>query len=256
METINFLKFLINSNIVLVISLIIILIYFTNTKLLKKRGFGDEFIMFKKKDYKKRIIGMIIAIPLLELLAGFITYLIFGELSNTTHLLIAFIIFLVLIIPFPILDSLKTAKKQQDVMVKTKSSIVVDFKYKIFHSVFNPSMEIVATLFVSAYFIAFVKYVSPLILLHLALIWLMYLLILKSKRLNKPLMRESYYYTFVIILLNHLLVIFLIVYPFFTTLECCANAAMFMSGFNLAVLLILKVGYYLFNTPSMINELQ
>ena len=256
METVNFLKFFISSNIVLFLSLIFIFIYFTNTKLLKQRGFNNEFIEFKKRDYRKRLIGMMIAIPILELIAGLITYLLFGELTNVNHLLIAFIIFIVLVIPFPIIDSIKTAKKHADIMIKTQSSVAVDFKHKIFHAVFNPAMEIVSTFFVLAYFIVFIKFVSPLIVMHLALIWLMYAFVRKAKNMNRPSIKETYYYTFTIIGINHLLVIFHIIYPFFTTLECCANATMFMSGFNLAMLLLLKVGYYLFNLPVLKEQLQ
>lgn len=255
METINFLKFFINSNIVLLLSLILIYIYFTNTSLLKKRGFTDEFIKFKKKDYTKRLLGIMIAVPVLELIAGLITYFIFGELVNANHLLIAFIIFLVMVIPFPIIDSIKTAKKHEDLMVQTQSSIAVDVKHKIFHLIFNPYLEILATVIVLAYYIYFMEFVSPLITIHLTLIWLMYILIRRAKNMNKPLIRESYYYTFLILGINHLLVIFHIVYPFFTNLECCANSIMFMSGINLSVLLVLKVGYYLYSVPLMKKEL-
>lgn len=255
METINFLEFFSKSNIVLLLSLILILIYFTNTSLLKKRGFTDEFIKFKKKDYTKRLIGIMLAVPVLELIAGLITYFIFGELTNTNHLLIAFMIFLVLVIPFPIIDSTKTARKHEDLMIKTQSSIAVDIKYKIFHYMFNPFLEILATVIVVGYYIYFIEFVSPLITIHLALIWMMYILIRRAKNMNKPLLKESYYYTFLILGINHLLVIFHIVYPFFTNLECCADALMFMSGINLAALLSLKMGYYLFNIPMMKREL-
>lgn len=255
MEAINFLKFFINSNIVLLFSLILIFIYFTNTTLLKKRGFTDDFIKFKKKDYTKRLIGIMIVVPVLEVISGLITFLIYGELVNSTHLLITFMIFLILVIPFPIVDSIKTSKKQKDLMVIAQSPIVADLKYKVFHLIFNPYLEITATIVSIIYYIAFIEYVSPLITIHLALIWLMYLLIKRAKNMNKPIMRESYYYTFIILGINHLLVIFHIVYPFYTTLECCANPIMFMTGINLAVLLILKFGYYLYQVPFLRNEL-
>ena len=251
METINFLKFFINSNIVLFFSLVLILIFFTNTTLLRKRGFSDEFIKFKKRDYTKRIIGMMIAVPVLELAAGLITYLIFGELANANHLLITFLIFIVLVIPFPIIDSMKTRKKQEEIMEKTKSSVVVDIKYRIFHLIFNPYLEFTATAFVIVYFVLFIDHVSPLINIHLALIWMMYVLIRRAKKMNKPILRETYYYTSIILVINHLLVIFHVVYPFVANLECCADAFMFMAGINLAVLLVLKMGYYLFQFPEM-----
>ena len=255
METINFLKFFINSNIVLLLSLLLIYIYFTNTSLLKKRGFTDEFIKFKKKDYTRRLIGIMIAVPVLEMIAGLITYFIFGELTHANHLLIAFMIFLVLVIPFPIMDSIKTAKKHNELMINTQSSVVVDIKYKIFHYIFNLYMEILATILVVGYYIYFIEFVSPLITIHLALIWLMYILIRRAKKMNKPLLKESYYYTFLILGINHLLVIFHVVYPFFTNQECCVDALMLVSGINLAVLLLLKMGYYLFNVPMMKREL-
>ncbi len=129
-------------------------------------------------------------------------------------------------------------------------------KYKIFHHLFNPVFEIVASLVVLGYFIYFKDTVSPLITIHLALIWLMYILIRRAKNLNKPLLKESYYYTFLILGINHLLVIFHVVYPFFTRIECCANATMLMSGITLAMLLLLKMGYYLFNVPLMKRELR
>ena len=255
METINFLKFFINSNVVLLISLILIFFFFTNTTLLKKRGFSDEFIQFKKKDYTKRLIGIMIAVPILEIIAGLITYLIFGELATANHLLITFIIFLVLVIPFPIIDSIKTAKKHDELMIKTQSSIAVDIKYKILNLIFNPYLEILATVVILSYYIYFIDFVSPLITIHLSLIWLMFILIRMAKKMNKPVMRESYYYTFIILVINHLLVIFHIAYPFFTNLDCFADNWMLMIGINLSVLLFLKIGYYIFQIPYLKQEL-
>lgn len=256
METINFWKFFINSNLVLLVSLVLMFIYFTNYNLLKKRGFSEEFIRFKKKDYTKRLIGIMIAVPVLELLAGSITYLFLGELTHTNHLLTAFLIFLVLLIPFPIIDSVKTAKKHEKLMLETKSSVVVDLKHKAFHRIFNPYLETLATTFVIAFYILFSTQTSPLITIHLTIIWLIYIAIRRAKNMNKPLVRETYYFTLLVLTVNHLLVIFHIVYPLFSQAECCPSSLWISSGINLAILLALKIGYYIFQFPLLKEELQ
>lgn len=256
METINFLRFYISSNVVLIISLLLIYFYYTNTSLLKKRGFNQEFIKFKKKDYSKRILGLIIAIPVIELISGLITYLIFDELSDMIHLMVAFILFVVLIIPFAIIDNRFTAKQQNELMQRTRSLVAVDLNHRIFHLVFNPFLEIAAVVLVLTFFIGFIEFISPLILVHIALIWFIYLMIRRMRNMNKPLIRESYYFTFLILAINHLLVIFHIVYPIFNTPECCKNEMMIITGLNLSILLMLKIGYYLFKLPQLKRELK
>lgn len=256
MEAVNFLNLFVYSNLVLFFFLLLIYIYFTNTSLLRRRGYSEEFIKFKKKDYKKRIIGMSFAIPILQLIAGLITFLIFGELENSIHLLIIFIIFLVLTFPFSIIDTIKTARKHEKLMVKTQSSVVVDFKYKTFNSIFNPFLELIATVLILLFYIVFIRYTSPLITVHLALIWFIFLMIRRGKNMNKPLIRETYYYAFVILILNHLLIIFHLIYPFISKPECCNDIAMIISGLILSVLLIFKFTFYLLNIPYINKELR
>ena len=256
MKTTFLIHLFIYSNVVLLITLVILYIYSTNTTILKKKGFTDEFIKFKKKDHATRLIGMLFGIPVLELVAAFITYLIFGELDSSKHLMYIFVIFLILIIPFPIIDSIQTAKKQKELMIKTQSPVAADFKFKIFHSIFNPFLEIVSTLFILVFYITYYQYINPLIILHLALIWFLYAIIRYAKNMNKPSIREAYHYTFIFLVINHLVVIFHIISPIITNKECCYNSVMIKVGPVLAILLLMKLAYYFWNLPYVKKELQ
>jgi hypothetical protein len=195
---------------------------------------------------------MAVGIPLLLLASALLIRWISGGPFTSKHLIYTMCLFLFLVLPFPIMDMRSTRKKYKELAVKTKTDVVVDLKFRTLHRIFKPSLEVVTGILYAAYFAFFI---SPLHLgvLHLILLWCLYLAARSGKHLTRPGMKDAYLLIFLFLMLNHLLMGFHLVRrligkgPF--------NLYMYILGIILAVLLLLKVVYYLVNFPGFRKQL-
>lgn len=252
MENINFLTLYLVTVAALWIFLLVAYRYQTDTSLLKKKGYNEEYRTFLKNDSKTRIIGIAIAVPLLELLAGLVVKLITGELSTAKHLGYAALLFVLFVLPFPILDMKRTGKKYRELAIKTKSEIMVDFNYRTLHLVFKPALELIALVLYILYFVVFIDIVHP-AMLHLAILWFLYYSGRMSKNLTGTGIRDAYLYLFVFMVANHLLVIFHLVREIVK--HCCLPWHGFLFGIVLTAFLLIKLGLYLIRFPRFKKEI-
>jgi hypothetical protein len=83
--------------------LFLILFYwvFLRANRLIKKGYSTEYIEFIRKDYRKRMFGIAMAIPILLLIASGIFWLFMGRPASINHITFIFLIFFLLVVPFP-----------------------------------------------------------------------------------------------------------------------------------------------------------
>lgn len=160
---------------------------------LHRVGHSPAYTEFLRRDNLRRCLGIGIAIPLIELLAAGIVFLWFGEISTYEHFIYICLVTLVLIIPFPVLDSIATQKKQKALAMETNTPIVIDLKHQVWHLVFKPAWEFVAAILTIG-FLAWTGQYFSLAELHIIILWLLYLAAQKSKFLTGPSLSDLYLY--------------------------------------------------------------
>ena len=161
-------------------------------------------------------------------------------------LIFIFFIFLILVIPFPILDIRKSRKEYKKLAIETGASIVIDMKFKVLHTFFNPAIELIFFLLFIGYFLLAPNAIPILVFIHLIIPWLIYLSARGSKFLTRPLMKDGYLLLFIVITINYLIVLFYIVRYGIICLECSSDVNRTFS-IVLITVLILKIFYSLFN---------
>ncbi|MFC2083550.1 hypothetical protein ACFLS9_00690 [Bacteroidota bacterium] len=223
-------------------------LYQTNRKILERKGYKEDYIEYIRNSNIKRNLGIGIVVPIIGIIAAVIIWLIFGDLDNPDHKLYIFVLWILLIIPFPIIESRSGNKELKDLAIKTSTDIVVDFKYTIIHLVFNPKLEFVSSLIYVIYFVAYVE-IFHISFIHILLLWFLYSAVRFIKNLTLPALRDTYKYNFVFMVLNHLLLIYYILREVFTRFSCpeCVGSIQFIIGISIETALIIKLIYYTLN---------
>ena len=224
-----------------------------NRDRLRNKGHDAEAIEFLKRDNRTRCLGIAIVMPLVELLAAAVVFLWFVEISTHDHFLYICMIAVAIIIPFPILDFFQTRKKQKALVVNGGKKVVIDMNHRVWHLVFRPGWEALATLFLISYFVWQGSYFN-LAMMHLAILWLLYLAGRGGRFLTGPSLSDLYQGNFLFMVINHLLILLHLVR--FVT-HCCpvAGEPNHTIGLLLICLLSLKLVYYFIRLPQFRREL-
>lgn len=222
--------------------LILFYMYHTSRKRLIENGYPTAYIEFLKKDYRKRSIGIAVAIPLLLGSAYSMYWLIFGIPESHNRLLLIFIIFLVLVLPFPILDLRRSRKEYKKLAIETQSEIIIDLKHKVLHQIFNPLLESIFFILFLIYYFSTRSIIPPIVFIHLVIPWLIYFSARNSKFLTRPLMKDGYFLMLAVISLNYLIVWF---YIYRYSINCieCADYRQIIASISLMIILMLKILY-------------
>jgi hypothetical protein len=253
MENLNIWVLFITSTGVLWVFLAAIYLYQTNASILEKKGYKSEYIDFIKKDTTKRLLGMAVVVPLLLLAAALLIRWIMGEPFTPKHLIYTACLFLLFVLPFPILDMRSTRKKYKELAINTKTDVVVDLNFRTQHRIFKPSLEVVTGILYAAYFALFIS-LMHLGVLHLVLLWCLYFAARSGKHLTRPGMKDTYLLIFLFLMLNHLLMGFHLVRRLMCK-TCPFTLYGYILGIFLALLLLIKVVYYLVNFPGFRKQL-
>lgn len=257
MESLTFIQFYMLVLIITWIFLLIATIFSINLKRLEKRGYKTEYIEFIRKDTKKRNIGIAILMPILGGLSALTVWLFTGDLNNFNNLIYVSLLWIILIIPFPILDVRKTQKSYRDLAIKTNSEILFDFNYKILHLIFRPYLEFLSAVLVIIYFILFIE-PFHLVFLHIFILWSLYSVGRYSKYLTAPQLKDGYIYLYVFIMINQALIIFHLFREVILRSGCeeCITELGFFLGIIIGGLLFLKFIHYIFSFPKFNLKLQ
>lgn len=223
--------------------LILFYLLYTNESRLKQNGHTESYISFLKKDYKKRCTGIALAFPILLLTAYSIFWLISGHPTEDHQLIYIFLIFLALVIPFPVLDIKKSKKEYKKLALETGSEIIIDLKYKVLHRLFNPFIEVIFTLLFVGYFITVKPDMPGLVFVHLLLPWMLYFLARNSKYMTRPLMKEGYFLLFIFIMINFLVVLYYI-YRYSIHCSTCLINEIHAFSLMIFILLVIKIVYF------------
>jgi hypothetical protein len=236
--------------------LLVITAYRASSSRLRSRGMKEEYVQFLRKDITTRSLGIGIAIPILLLVAAGIVWLIAGDIHQPERLLSIVLLFLILVIPFPILDTMQLNKKYKELALETGSETVVDVSYKILHLVFNPTWELLAALLYVAFFVAFIE-PFHVAFIHLLLLWFLYAAARSGKYLTQPMLKDGYVYVFVFLILNQGFLLYHLLNVSIHRLTCehCSDPTVFVLGTVLGELLAIKIAYYLSRYPRFSQAL-
>ena len=236
--------------------LLLVTLYRANRSRLRRRGMKEEYVQFLRNDLIKRSMGIGVAVPLLLLVAAGIVWLVTGDLHSPERLISIVLLFLVLVIPFPILDTIQLNKKYKELALETRSDTVVDFSYKILHMIFNPAWELVAALLYVAFFVSFIE-PFHVAFIHLLLLWLLYGAARSGRYLTQPMLKDGYVYIFIFLMINQGLLLYHLLTVSIHRLTCeeCYNPMVFTLGITLGVLLTVKMVYYLMRYPRFTHAL-
>jgi hypothetical protein len=215
---------------------------------LRRKGYAEPFIVFLRKDNRRRCLGIGITMPLIALLAAGVVLAVFGEISTYQHFMYICLGTIVGIIPFPILDSIRSNRKHKALVMDTRQTVVIDLNYRVWHLVFKPSWELILALAMVGYFIWIGQYFN-LAMLHIAILWLLYLAGRNSRFMTGPSLADLYQYNFFFMVINHLLVAFHLVR---LVLLCCPVAGRpdHVIGILLIAAWAIKLLIYLVQLPQ------
>jgi len=229
-------------------------LYQTSTSVMKKKGYNEEYIVFQKKDCRSRNLGIALGLPIIELFAAFITWLIFGELNTMKHLWCIVLISFICIIPFPIMDMKKTNKEYKKLAVQTKTDVVIDLNYRILHMVFKPRWELVTSIYYILYAVFF-HLGNYLGIIHISIVWALYLIARSWKNMTRQSMKDGYIVIFILMTFNNLLAMYHLIRIIFLNDAQVEWIGLF-SGILLAVILLGKQVYYIDRFPRFKRKLK
>jgi len=237
--------------IILWIFLLATTLYQVNRRVLEKKGYNEDFIEYIRKTNIKRNMGMAIVMPILGIFAALVIWAIFGNLSESNHLIYVYILWFLLIIPFPILEMKKGSRELKELAIKTNSNIVIDFKYKTLHLIFVPGLEAIFAVIYIVYFVIFIE-VFHVAFIHILILWFLYCAARFSKNLTLPSFKETYIFNFIFMAFNHMILILHVLREAVTRFGCedCRWGIGLILGISLGAALICKLAYYLVKLPE------
>jgi len=220
---------------------------------LRKKGHDTDTIEFLIRNNRKRCLAIAVVVPLTGLIAATSVSLAVGGISTYDHLIYVFLVAVLFIIPFPILDYIQSRKNHRTLVVEGGKKVAIDMGYRIWHLVFRPGWEAISAALVIAFFVLQGEYFN-LAMLHLAILWLLYLAARGSKFLQGPSLSDLYQGSFLFMVLNHLLILFHLIR---FVIRCCAetNQSDPIIGIALIGLLSMKLLYYFIQVPQFRREL-
>ena len=251
MEDLTFVEFFLFVTVLIWIFLIVISLITVHPSVLRRKGYDEEYIKFIKKDTIKRNIGIATVMPLLGAAAAFIVWLFVDDINDFQNLIYIAIIWIALVIPFPVMDMKKTNKKYRELAVQTGSEVMIDMNYRIIHLAFNPLVEFIASL---VYIIYFIEFIAPfhVSFIHIFILWALYSVARSSKYLTAPHFRDGYIYLYIFLMINQFLLIFHLIREVLSKAGCeeCLSGTAVYTGIILSVFLLVKFIYYLSSFPK------
>jgi hypothetical protein len=189
-----------------------------NKKTLRQKGFSSEYINLLQKQQKQFTAAWIVLFIGLQVLAWFIVkkYVVI----TTLKIYVKYILNISILASLPIGFYFFTrfSREARELAIKTGSKIVIDFKFKILHSMFRLPLEIVASLLI-VYCAIFPFKGVTILHLYAALPWFYYIGLRISKNQNRPLFRFKYQEIGKWSIIISLLTVFLLVVEFQNHLE-------------------------------------
>ncbi len=223
------------------------------TSRLRRKGHDERYIAFLQRENRVRCLGIAIVMPLFALLSALAVTAVYGGITTYEHFLYVCLLTLIIILPFPILDTIQSRKKQKAMVIDLKQTVVIDWNSRTWHLVFNPWWEIVLALAVAGY-CAWLGVYFHLAMLHIGILWLLYLAARGGRYLTAPSLNDLYQYNLVFMVINQGLIILHLIR---LVNRCCPEPgrAEHIAGILLISIWALKLLYYLFKVPEFRKEL-
>jgi len=240
------------SCIILWVFLLAVTLYQTNRGILERKGYSEAYVAYLRRSGLRRNTGIAIVVPLLGIVAGVLVYAVAGDIDMPEHAGYVLLLWLLLIIPFPIIDHRRSAKETKEIVLKTGATVVVDLNYRVLHLVFQPRLE---ALLAILYIVYFVFFFGPfhIALIHVALLWVIYATARFGRHVTPPAMRDAYLFLFTFIMVNQALLLFHLVREMLHWNACCAEEGAdlrLILGTILAAALVLKALVSLLRLPE------
>ena len=129
------------SSVILWVFLLVTTLYQGNRGILRRKGYSEPYVEYIRRSCLRRNIGIALVVPLLGIVAGFLVSVVAGDIETPQHAGYVFLLWLLLIIPFPLLDHRRSARESKEIAQATGATVVVDFNYRVLHLVFRPAIE-------------------------------------------------------------------------------------------------------------------
>jgi hypothetical protein len=192
--------------------------------------------------------GIGIAIPILLLVACGIFWLFAGRPENYREIIYIFLIFYLLVFPFPIVDYFKSKRSYKS--YSYSPPVQADIKAQKF---FHPLLEIV----IVGLFIMYTMLIIQLpfmAYIHLAIPWIIYFISIKSRYVTLSILRDGYLNAFIFMELNYLLVVFYIArYGLISQNYLSGNQKLF--SLLLMAIMFSRMIYYIMNFRKIYHTL-
>jgi hypothetical protein len=232
-------------------------LYQVNREVLKRKGYSDQYVEYLRRSCLRRNVGIAIIVPVLGILAGFLVYAVAGDIKTPQNASYVLLLWLLLVVPFPILDHRKSARESKEIVQATGATVVVDFNYRVLHLVFQPWLEAILSSFYVLYFVLFF---GPfhIALIHVALLWALYGTARFGRHLTAPAMRDAYLFLIVFMMINQGLLLFHLSREMLIWYSCCAEAGAdtrLIAGSLLGGAMAIKLFVYLFRVPEFSTRL-
>lgn len=257
MESDTILRIFIFATATLWVFLLVHTIYKGSRKILSRQGYSEEFIEYIRKTNVKRNIGIGLVVPAAGIAAWLLASWLVGDLDQPKNVVIVYLLWLLLIIPFPIMEMRSAPKELREMIKKTNTDVIIDFGFRILHLVFNPMAELIFSILYLAYFMLYIE-LFHVAFIHIAILWTLYGTLRFAKNLTRPGIREAYIFSFVFLMLNQFILIFHIMREVLRRYSCesCRSEEGFIIGLMLGIALIIKAVYYLYRLPEFNMKLK
>jgi len=200
----------ISANAVIILCMVSVYLFLTNTKRMMQKGYKEEYIVFEKRTLKNDMIGAGILLFVIQAVCAILLRLLEGTLTAMYYFEYVLMTSMIGPLCYQYYRSRKNFIQYKKLAIKTKSDVIIDFNYSVLHVLFNLPMEIVSSLFVVAYNACRLHF-SPMVFLYLAVMWSKYLGLKRSKNLTRPLFRDFYLQVGKSFILLHIILIMLLV---------------------------------------------
>ena len=160
-------------------------------KRLRKRGFNSEYINLLQKQQRQFTAGWILLFIVLQVLAWFIVKEFSEIISQEIYIKYILNMSILASLPVGFYFFTRFSREARELAKQTGSNIVIDFKFKILHSMFRLHLEIFASLLILYCAIFPLKDVT-ILYLYAALPWFYYIGLRISKNQNRPLFQYKY----------------------------------------------------------------
>lgn len=229
----------------------------SNRKRLESKNYPEAYIDFQQQFNKKFGIQFFIFIIIVQSVLFAIAAMLSDGPGSRDYIYIILVPALMLALPFALLKTVQMNKEYKRLSEETGYQLAADFGFIKLKKIFNPRLELIASLFIISYILLFaLKPESTIIILYVMLLWFFAAAVRFSRYSIKPVLRDQYHTMAKMMLIYQALLLFLLFIPQgILVFEENGTAAKIMFSV-ISAGLTAKLIYYAVRYPAFIREIK